>query len=176
MKAWRIWLPLAGFVLLAVLLARGLQLNPRELPSPLVGKPVPALTLPSLLEGRAGLRTAAWAGRVTLLNVWASWCAPCREEHPLLLALARRHPGVRIAGLNYKDDALAARRWLAQLGDPFAEIGADADGRAGIELGVYGVPETFVIDARGQVVFKHVGPLTDELISRRIEPLLKGQP
>lgn len=174
MRGLRIWLPLAAFGLLALLLARGLQLNPRELPSPLIGKPVPALTLSALHEGGTPLRTADWPGRVTLLNVWASWCAPCREEQPALMALARRHPGVRFAGLNYKDDGAAARRWLAQLGDPFAEIGADADGRAGIELGVYGVPETFVVDAQGRILFKHVGPLTDEVIARRIEPLLKG--
>lgn len=173
MSRWRIWLPLFAFALLALLLARGLQLNPHELPSPLVGKPVPALTLTALHEGGAGLRTDGWRGRVTLLNVWASWCGPCREEHPQLLALARRHPGVRVAGLNYKDEPQAARRWLAQLGDPFAEIGADLDGRAGIELGVYGVPETFVVDAQGRILFKHVGPLTDEVIARRIEPLLK---
>lgn len=171
MKA-RVWLPLLAFVALALLLARGLQLNPHELPSPLVGRPVPALQLAALNPGGAPFDTHAWAGRVTVLSVWASWCAPCREEHPRLVALARRHPGVRFAGLNYKDEAGAARRWLQQLGDPFAEVGADTDGRAGIELGVYGVPETFVIDAAGRVAYKHVGPLTDEALARHIEPLL----
>lgn len=173
MKA-RVWWPLLVFGALALLLARGLQLNPRELPSPLVGQPVPALQLASVHAGGAPLDSRAWAGRVTVLSVWASWCAPCQEEHPRLVALARRYPGVRFAGLNYKDDGAAARRWLQQWGDPFAEVGADTSGRAGIELGVYGVPETFVIDAAGRVAYKHVGPLTDEALARYIVPLLGG--
>lgn len=171
MKA-KAWIPLLLFGLLAVFLARGLQLNPREIPSPLIGKPVPAFELPALQEGQPALTAAALRGRVTVLNVWASWCGPCIEEHPLLVDLARRHPGLNLVGLNYKDDPAQARAWLMKWKDPFTAIGADTKGRAGLDLGVYGVPETFVVDAQGVIRFKHVGPLTAEVLRQKIEPLL----
>lgn len=165
-------LPLLGFVVLAIFLARGLQLKPREIPSPLIGKPVPSFELPALLEGEAPLRQADMKGRVSILNVWASWCGPCREEHPLLLELARRRPELQLLGLNYKDEPAQARRWLKELGNPYRTIGSDTLGRVGIDLGVYGVPETFVIDRQGQIRYKHVGPLTAELLRDTLDPLL----
>lgn len=170
----RLLVPLALFALLAVLLARGLQLNPRELPSPLVGKPVPVLQL-TALAGSPLLDVAALRdGRPTLLTVWASWCAPCREEQPVLMALSRQQPSLRLVGLGYKDEPAAARRWLTEVGNPFHAVGLDLQGQAGIELGVYGVPESFLIDGQGRIVFKHVGPLTAAVIETRIVPFLKG--
>ncbi len=166
-------IPLLAFGLLALLLARGLQLNPREIPSPLIDKPAPAFELAALREGKPALKSADLQGRVTLLNVWASWCTPCQQEHPLLVDFAKRQPGVQLIGLNYKDQREAAQTWLRRLGDPYHAIGFDERGQLGIEFGVYGVPETFVIDRQGRIRFKHVGPLTAELMRERIEPLLK---
>lgn len=166
-------IPLLAFGLLALLLARGLQLNPREIPSPLIDKPAPAFELAALHAGKPALRSADLQGRVTLLNVWASWCTPCQQEHPLLVDFAKRQPGVQLIGLNYKDQREAAETWLRRLGDPYHAIGFDERGKLGIEFGVYGVPETFVIDRQGRIRFKHVGPLTAELMRERIEPLLK---
>ncbi|MEO3693172.1 DsbE family thiol:disulfide interchange protein [Roseateles paludis] len=172
MKHWKLWLPLAALAVLALFLARGLQLNPHELPSPLIGKPAPAFVRP-LLQG-GSFDTASLQGRVAVLNVFASWCAPCREEHPLVTRLAQQHPQVAFVGLNYKDEPAAAQRWLRELGDPYTAVVVDADGRVGIDYGVYGVPETFVIGRDGRIAYKHVGPLTPEVIAQRIEPLLKG--
>ncbi|MFO1228244.1 DsbE family thiol:disulfide interchange protein [Roseateles sp.] len=171
MKRWKLWLPLALLAVLALVLARGLQLNPREIPSPLIGKPAPAFVKP-LLDG-GSFDSRSLQGRIVLLNVFASWCGPCREEHPLVTQLAKRHPQVAFVGLNYKDEPTAATRWLRELGNPYSAVVVDADGRVGIDYGVYGVPETFVIGADGRVAFKHVGPLTPEVIAQRIEPLLK---
>ncbi len=171
MKRWKLWLPLALLAVLALVLARGLQLNPREIPSPLIGKPAPAFVKP-LLDG-GSFDSRSLQGRIVLLNVFASWCGPCREEHPLVTQLAKRHPQVAFVGLNYKDEPTAATRWLRELGNPYTAVVVDADGRVGIDYGVYGVPETFVIGADGRVAFKHVGPLTPEVIAQRIEPLLK---
>jgi cytochrome c biogenesis protein CcmG/thiol:disulfide interchange protein DsbE len=169
----KLLIPLLAFGLLAVLLARGLQLNPREIPSPLIGKPAPTFELAPLHEGGRPLRHADLLGRVSVINVWASWCAPCRQEHPLLVDFAKRQPGIQLLGLNYKDDRAQARQWLKELGDPYAAIGFDAKGQVGIDFGVYGVPETFVVDRQGQVRYKHVGPLTPEVLRDRLEPLLK---
>ncbi len=164
--------PLAAFVLLAVLLGVGLTLNPREVPSPFIGKPAPAFRLPPLADGGAPVSPADMAGQVWVLNVWASWCAPCREEHPLLVAAARQQQ-VPLVGLNYKDDPRNAQEWLRQLGDPYRATAVDRDGRVGIDYGVYGVPETFVIDKAGVVRFKHVGPLTQEVWVRQVLPLVR---
>ena len=123
-------LPLLAFGLLAALLARGLQLNPREIPSPLIGKPVPAFELAPLHEGSKPLRQADLLGRVSVINVWASWCAPCRQEHPLLVDFAKRQPGIQLLGLNYKDDRAQASQWLKELGNPYAAIGFDAKARS----------------------------------------------
>ncbi len=165
-------LPLLAFVGLALLLGRGLQLNPREIPSPLIGKRVPAFELPALQEDGRPLRQADLIGQVSLLNVWASWCGPCREEHPLLLGLAKRRPQLQLLGLNYKDERGRASQWLGELGNPYQAVGRDERGQVGIDLGVYGVPETFVIDRQGIIRYKHVGPLTAELLRDTIEPLL----
>ena len=171
MKRWKLWLPLALLAVLALVLARGLQLNPREIPSPLIGRPAPAFVKP-LLDG-GSFDSRSLQGRIVLLNVFASWCGPCREEHPLVTQLAKRYPQVAFVGLNYKDEPTSATRWLRELGNPYTAVVVDADGRVGIDYGVYGVPETFVIGADGRVAFKHVGPLTPEVIAQRIEPLLK---
>jgi len=141
------------------------------LPSTLIGKPAPALALEPLegaVFGDAELRS----GGVTLVNFWASWCGPCRDEHPVLEALAE--DGVTIYGVNYKDKPQNALRFLDQLGDPYAAIAADPDGRAAIEWGVYGVPETFVVDGEGRIVLRHPGPLTPEIVARTLRPALDG--
>ena len=166
------FLPLALFAALAVLLGVGLTLKPREVPSPFIGQPAPAFALPSLKEPGKTITPADFKGKPWVLNVWASWCAPCREEHPLMVAIARDH-GVLLVGLNYKDDPRAADEWLRRLGDPYRAIAADRDGRAGIDWGVYGVPETFVIDGAGIVRHKHIGPLTQEAWTRDVQPLLR---
>ena len=169
----RWFVPLALFAALAVMLGVGLTLNPREVPSPFIGKPAPAFTLPLLHDPSRTLTAAEMKGQVWLLNVWASWCAPCREEHPLLVALAREQR-VPIVGLNYKDDSRNAQQWLRQLGDPYKVSIVDRDGRAGIDYGVYGVPETFVIDQAGIVRYKHVGALTQDVWTRKMQPLIRG--
>lgn len=169
----RRWLPLALFVALAVLLGVGLGLNPREVPSPFIGKPAPAFRLPALGDDARLLTNADWQGRPWVLNVWASWCAPCRDEHALLVELVKEQPSLVLVGLNYKDDPRNADEWLRRLGNPYAATARDADGRASIDWGVYGVPETFVIDRAGIVRYKHVGPLTRAVWAGRIQPLLK---
>ena len=131
-----------------------------------------AFSLPLLSDKSTSFAPASMQGRVWLLNVWASWCAPCREEHPLLVAIAREEK-VAIVGLNHKDDTRNAQEWLLRLGDPYLMTALDQDGRAGIDWGVYGVPETFVIDAAGVVRHKVVGPLTQQTWAREVEPLLR---
>jgi cytochrome c biogenesis protein CcmG, thiol:disulfide interchange protein DsbE len=172
MKSLRFLIPLAIFLVLAGFLAVGLNLNPREVPSPLIGKPAPAFALPRMGDTGETIRREDLLGKVWVLNVWASWCAPCREEHPLVVAFARR-TGAQVYGLNYKDKPADAQRWLRQLGDPYVATLVDADGKAGIDWGVYGVPETFVIDKQGMIRFKHIGPLTEDAIRTKLEPLLK---
>lgn len=171
----RIWLfltPLAAFAALAVLLGRGLSLDPREVPSPFVGKPAPAFVLPRLDDANSTAKLEDFAGKAWILNVWASWCGPCRDEHPLWVDFARRSK-VPIVGLNYKDKRAAAQPWLAQLGNPYAMSLFDGDGKVAIDWGVYGVPETFIIDRQGIVRFKHVGPISAGLLRDKIEPLLR---
>lgn len=164
-------IPLALFFVLVAFLLRGLWLNPREVPSPLIGKPAPLFTLPNVLD-KAPFSSKDLLGQVWIMNVWASWCAPCRIEHPLFNDLAAQGL-VPIVGLNYKDAPEAARRWLAELGDPYLASVIDSDGRAGIEFGVYGVPETFVIDRHGVIRLKHIGPVTPEAMRDRIIPLVR---
>jgi cytochrome c biogenesis protein CcmG/thiol:disulfide interchange protein DsbE len=172
MRSLRFIVPLAVFAALMFFLWRGLALDPREVPSPLIGKPAPAFALTRLDDPARIVRRDDMLGKVWMLNVWASWCVACRDEHPALLAFSRTRT-VPIVGLNYKDQRPAGLGWLSRFGDPYDVSVFDADGRVGIDLGVYGVPETFVIDQRGVVRFKQVGPLTPELIRTRIEPLLK---
>jgi len=163
--------PLVLFLALAALLYRGLALNPREVPSPLIGKPAPEFTLPELKDTSRQLSHSDFLGKVSLLNVWATWCVSCRAEHPLLMQLARQ--GVTIYGLDYKDSREDAKRWLQRFGDPYVANAFDADGRVGIDWGVYGTPETFVIDQHGIIRHKHIGPLTQEAIQREILPLIQ---
>lgn len=165
-------LPLAIFVVITGFLFVGLKLNPREVPSPLVGKPAPDFRLARLDNPAGTLANDDLKGQVWLLNVWASWCASCRVEHPLLVELARAKV-VPLVGLNYKDKPEEARAWLAQLGDPYSVSIMDRDGRVGIDFGVYGVPETFVIDKYGKVRYKHIGPVTAEVIETKLLPLVR---
>lgn len=165
-RRWLVVLPLVVFGALAALfLVRLFAGDPSKLPSTLIGRPVPAFTLPPLegltADGKPvpGLTAADLKGTVTVVNVWASWCAPCRDEHPLLLELARM-PGVRVVGINYKDQPENARRFLGALGNPFAAVGVDTSGRAAIDWGVYGVPESFIVAPDGTIAHKHVGPLS----------------
>ena len=167
----RLLIPLAVFVVLAGFLFAGLWRDPREVPSPLIGKPAPAFTLARLHAPEQMLGTEDMKGKVWLLNVWASWCASCREEHPLLLALASKKI-VPIIGLDYKDDPAAGKRWLAEFGDPYTASVMDRDGRVGIDFGVYGAPETFVIDKTGAVRYKQIGPLTKDALEKKIGPLI----
>ncbi len=164
--------PIVGFSVLAVALGIGLTLTPDEVPSALLGKPVPQFSLPPVQGRKLGLATADLKGEVSLVNVFASWCVACRDEHPLLMALRERQV-VAIHGLNYKDAPDDAAQWLDSLGDPYTRTGADRDGRAGIEWGVYGVPETFVIDREGLIVHKHIGALTRRDLDETILPLLE---
>jgi len=161
---------IVAFLALVVLLAAGLTRNPREVPSPLVGKPAPAFELPRL-GGEERFSPAQMRGKTWLLNVWASWCASCRDEHPVLVDFAktRRAP---LVGLNYKDAREDALRWLARYGDPYDLSVVDGDGRIGIDYGVYGVPETYVIDRAGVIRYKQIGPVTPDVMREKILPLI----
>lgn len=183
--------PLIGFVVLVVLLAVGLTLNPRDVPSPLVGKPAPTFALPRLGALDRTFSPDEMKGKVWLLNVWASWCVSCRQEHPILVEIAK-NKAITLVGLNYKEvrgdgafdmdkisaeneRALAVERadtWLKRHGDPYALSVLDLDGRVGIDYGVYGVPETYVIDKQGVIRFKHIGPVTPDVFSGKILPLV----
>ena len=175
MKTGVILAALCGLALLG-LLAVGMRHDPRELPSVRVGTLWPDRALPQLLQAGTVDGRRDWRGQARIVNVWASWCGTCREEHPVLLSLAAtlraQGRGGQLIGLNYKDDATEARAWLQRLGDPFATSLVDADGRMGIELGVYGAPETFVVDAQGRIVFRHAGALTPEIVARELLPRL----
>ena len=185
-----VW-PLVGFVVLVLLLAVGLRLNPREVPSPLVGKPAPAFALPRLGAMEQTFSPRDMQGKVWLLNVWASWCVSCRQEHPILVEIAK-DKAITLVGLNYKEvrgdggfdmDKISAETekgmaieragtWLRRHGDPYALSVLDLDGRVGIDYGVYGVPETYVIDKAGVIRLKHIGPITPDVFSGKILPLV----
>lgn len=165
--------PLLVFIGLATLFAIGLRLDPRLVPSPLIGKPVPQFDLAPVKGRTLGLATRDLKGEPSLVNVFASWCTACREEHPLLMRMSRDGM-VAIHGLNYKDRPQDAERWLAQLGDPYTRTGADLTGRVGIDWGVYGVPETFVVDREGRIAYKHIGVLTPKALEETILPLLEA--
>ncbi len=164
-------LPLVAFIALAAFFMRGLGLDPREVPSPLIGKPAPQFERPKLGAGDK-VANKDFAGQVWILNVWASWCAPCREEHPVWNEFARKKM-VTLVGLNYKDTDAAAQRWLKDLGNPYNVSIADVDGTVGIDFGVYGVPETFVIDRAGVIRYKHIGAMTPKVLDTKIIPLLQ---
>ena len=159
------------FLVLSAFLYIGLDLNPREVPSPLIGKPAPDFSLQNLKQPTVQITPKDMQGQVWLLNVWASWCVSCRQEHPLLVELSRQGL-VPIYGLNYKDNRADAQRWLVQLGDPYVANAFDADGRTGIDWGVYGAPETFIMDKDGIIRHKHIGPLTREAVEQEILPLI----
>ena len=187
----RILWPLIGFVVLVVLLAVGLNLNPREVPSPLVGKPTPDFSLPQVADPAQTFSPKDMLGKVWLLNVWATWCVSCREEHPILVELAKNKT-VPIVGLNYKEvrgdgsldaDKIApdaekklalerANGWLNEHGNPYVLSALDLDGRVGIDYGVYGVPETYIIDKAGVIRLKHIGPVTPDVYAKKILPLV----
>ena len=166
-------LPLIVFIALVALLAVGLNLNPREVPSPLIGKPTPAFNVPQLHDAAASFSPREMQGKVWLLNVWASWCVSCREEHPVIVEYARRGQLPPVVGLNYKDKRDDGLRWLARFGDPYLLSAFDADGRVGIDYGVYGVPETYLIDKAGVIRFKQIGPITPTVLEKKILPLVK---
>lgn len=174
---WKRWLPLGLFFALGLLLWAGIRLaqvrDPNAIPSPLIGKPLPAFSLPQLHDPERLIDSASLRGTPFLLNVWASWCPECRVEHPQIEALARQGT-VRVIGYNYKDDRDEARQWLQRFGDPYALILADVSGRSAIDLGIYAAPETFLVDAEGIVRFKHIGALTPEVIARDILPRLQA--
>jgi len=167
----RYLLPLGVFVVLVLLLGVGLSLNPREVPSPLIGKPAPAFQLPQLHQPEKSLSSRELQGKVWVLNVWASWCVACREEHPVLADLAKSNIAP-IFGLNYKDRRDDAVAWLKRFGDPYQLSLFDPDGRVGIDYGVYGVPETYVIDRQGVIRYKRIGPVTPEIVQKKIAPLV----
>ena len=168
----RFAIPVAVFVALVGLLYVGLGLDPREVPSPLIGKPAPHFELPQLHEATKTFSERDMVGKVWVLNVWASWCVSCREEHPVLLDLAASDT-VPVYGLNYKDKREDGLAWLKGMGDPYKTSIFDFEGRVGIDYGVYGVPETYLIDKKGVIRYKRIGPLTPEIVKNTLLPLVK---
>jgi cytochrome c biogenesis protein CcmG/thiol:disulfide interchange protein DsbE len=165
-------IPLVLFAVLVAFLAVGLSLNPRLVPSPLIGKPAPEFALPELSDPAKTLSREDLLGKVSLVNVWASWCVSCRVEHPLLMEIAKSGK-VQVYGLNYKDERADAMRWLANYGDPYLANGFDQNGRVGIDWGVYGTPETFVVDRRGTIRYKVIGPITEDTWEKELLPLVR---
>jgi cytochrome c biogenesis protein CcmG/thiol:disulfide interchange protein DsbE len=166
------WLPLVLFLVLAGFLAKGLFLNPREVPSPFIGRTAPAFTLPLVGEANASFSPADMKGKVWMLNVWAPWCASCRQEHPVLMQIAQSGR-IPIVGLNWKDGNREAVALLARGGSPYVAVPDDSDGRVGIDYGVTGTPETYIIDQAGIVRLKHVGPISLDVWEGKFEPKLK---
>ena len=167
-----LFLPLVVAATLGVLFYKGLQDHDDTLPSALIGQPAPEFALPPLGGQGEGFSTADLKGEVSLVNFWASWCAPCRVEMPVFLELAQSD-AVRIFGVNYKDDPEAASAFLRDLGNPFARLGSDTTGRVGLDWGVYGMPETFVVDAQGQIAYRHVGPFDAQTFEKEILPIIQ---
>lgn len=170
---WRFLVPALGFAALVVFFSIGLTRDPNQIPSPLIGKPAPAFTLESLGDPEWKVASRDFAGRPWVLNVWATWCVGCRQEHEALLAIARERR-VPLVGLNWNDDRALALDWLSQLGNPYDTVAFDPEGRTAIDWGVYGAPETFLIDANGRVVRKHVGPITLQTWERDFLPMLRA--
>jgi periplasmic protein thiol:disulfide oxidoreductases, DsbE subfamily len=169
MNRLKLFIPLFIFAVLAAFLWRGLSLDPNYLPSALIDKPVPAFELPNLREPDQLVKTEELLGEPYLLNVWATWCPSCRVEHPYLLQLAEQ--GVKIVGLNYKDEDEPAKDWLKHFKDPYSLIIADREGRLGLDLGVYGAPETFIVDAEGIIRYKHVGVVDERVWRSTLAPI-----
>ena len=172
MTMTRYAIPIAIFVALVALLGVGLKLDPREVPSPLIGKPAPHFELPQLHETTRMFTERDMLGKVWMLNVWASWCVSCRDEHPVLLDLAASG-AVPLYGLNYKDKREDGLAWLKGMGDPYKLSIYDFDGRVGIDYGVYGVPETYVVDKAGVIRYKRIGPLTPQIVKEKVLPLVR---
>jgi len=172
MRSLKFIVPFVLFLVLAAFFAVGLQRDPREIPSPFIDKPAPPFKLQQLHDAAKPFAPEDMKGRVWMLNVWASWCVSCRVEHPLLVEMSKRNI-VPIVGLNYKDQREAGVQWLTRFGNPYVLSAYDLDGRVGIDYGVYGVPETFVIDKQGVVRYKQIGPITPEALEKKILPLLK---
>jgi len=168
----RFILPLMAFLVMVVFLGIGLKLDPHDVPSPLINKPAPAFTLPQLHEPQKTFSPADMKGKVWLLNVWASWCVSCRQEHVYLTEFAR-DSSINLMGLNYKDEPAAAMQWLERLGNPYKISISDIDGMAGLDWGVYGVPETFIIDKKGIVRHKQTGPVDPTILQTIIMPLIE---
>ncbi len=168
----RFLLPVVIFAVLAGLLGWGLTRDPREVPSPLIGKPAPAFTAPTLFDPEKKFSTSDYLGRVWVLNVWASWCVACRAEHEYINQLARMQL-VPVVGLDYKDKPEDGRAWLRELGNPYTVIPTDEKGKIGIDWGVYGVPETFIIDKQGRIAYKHIGPINADSLRDIIVPKIK---
>jgi cytochrome c biogenesis protein CcmG/thiol:disulfide interchange protein DsbE len=168
---WLVLLPVVAFALLALLFWKGLGGDPATIPSALIGKPVPEVTLPPIdgLDVPTFDTASLRKGGITIVNVWASWCVPCRSEHPVLMELGKR-TDIRLVGIDYKDDPANARRFLGTLGQPFAAVAADEKGTAAIDWGVYGVPETYVIDGTGTIRFKFIGPLSPDDLTGVLAP------
>lgn len=166
------FLPLLIFGVLGVAFAVGLTMNPRELPSTLIGKEAPQFDLPPVKGRELGLKTEDLKGQVSIVNVFASWCTECRREHPLFMRISREGT-VPLFGLNYKDQPDDAANWLDTLGDPYTRTGADLNGRVAIDWGVYGVPETFIVDSDGRIVHKHIGATTEEVWQNEMLPIIK---
>ncbi len=164
-------IPFLLFIVLVGFLGKGLFLNPKEVPSPLIGKPAPAFTAPVLGDANKTFSTEEMKGQVWMLNMWASWCAACRDEHPLLVQMHKA--GIPLYGLAYKDVEADALTVLEKMGDPYILSAKDDDGRIGIDYGVYGVPETYVIDKNGIIRYKHIGPITPQDLEDKIIPLLQ---
>lgn len=171
MQKLKFFLPLFIFALLALLFLRGLELDPQEMPSALIDKPVPAFKLPQL-NSEAPVTEQSLLGKVYLLNVWATWCVSCKVEHPYLMLLAEQ--GVNIVGVNYKDDIGKAEAWLQKLGDPYLLNIIDANGKLGLDLGVFGAPETYVVDAKGIIRFKHVGIVDERVWQQQLAAIYHG--
>ncbi len=169
---WRAFLPIGIFLALAVALFLGLNRNPARVPSPMIGKPAPTFALPALDTKTQGFSSAELTqGKISVVNVFASWCIPCRQESAQLLALSKRKD-ITLYGIDYKDSPAKARAFLDEGGDPYAAIGADRSGRVSIDWGVYGVPETYIVDGKGKILFKQVGPISDDDLSAKITPFL----
>jgi cytochrome c biogenesis protein CcmG/thiol:disulfide interchange protein DsbE len=168
----RYLLPLIIFLIVAVFLWQGLRKDPHQLPSALIGKPVPQFSYPNLLTPSRHITQQKFLGQVSLLNIWGSWCQTCYAEHPVLLEIARSN-NIAIYGLNYKDNRIAALQWLEKYGNPYKDIIFDAQGTLAMELGVYGTPETFLIDPKGIIRYKHVGALDATVWEQEIKPLIQ---
>ena len=168
----RYFLPLALFFVMVLFLAIGLGIDPKLVPSPLIDKPLPAFNLPKLKTPNDSIKSSDFQGDVVLLNVWASWYVSCRSEHPLLVELSKNNE-MKIYGINYKDTRTEAMQWLQRFGDPYRASAFDQHGLTGIDLGVYGVPETYIMDRAGIIRYKHIGPISREALDNTILPLIE---